>query len=231
MGDFPSIYDFLDYLDFLRGYPAAYVILLTAALILVIRDWRWSLLALLIQYLVVGLLFVDLMAPHLAFMKVIVGTFICLILYITARQVNWGRLPEDVTDEEAVIHGEARLLRFGPYMLPTDTPFRIFLALTVTLTVWALTQRTTFQLPFVPGHVNLAVFALVAMGLVTLSMTSEPLKAGIGILTFITGFELFFSSVEQSLGGLALFASISLILVLAIAYLTQARHSYPALVE
>ena len=231
MGNIPTIYEFLESLDFLRGFPAAYVVLITASLILIIRDWRWSLLALLIQYLVAGLLFVDVMAPHLAFMKVIIGIFICLILFITARQVNWGRLPEDVTDEEAVLLREERLLRFGPYMLPTDTSFRIFLALAVALSVWALTQKAAFHLPGLPTHINLAVFALVGMGLVTLSLTSEPLKAGMGILTLITGFELFYSSVEQSLGGLVIFAVISLVITLAIAYLTQARHSFPALFD
>ena len=231
MGNMPTIYDFLENLEFLRGLPAAYVVFITASLILIIRDWRWSLLALLIQYLVVGLLFVDVMAPHLAFMKVIIGIFICLILFITARQVNWGRLPEDVTTEEAVLLQEERLLRFGPYMLPTDTPFRIFLALAVGLSVWAMTQKAAFHLPVLPDHINLAVFALVGMGLVTLSLTSEPLKTGMGLLTFVAGFELFYSSVEHSLGGMVIFAVISLVIVLAIAYLTQARHSFPALFD
>jgi hypothetical protein len=231
MENMPTIYDFLESLEFLRGFPAAYVVFITASLILIIRDWHWSLLALLIQYLVVGLLFVDIIAPQMAFLKVIIGIFICLILFVTARQVNWGRLPEDLTSEEAVLHREERLLRFGPYMLPTDTPFRIFLALAIALSVWALTQKVAFHLPVLLDHTNLAVFALVGMGLATLSLTSEPLKAGMGILTLITGFELFFSSVDQSLAGIVIFAIISLVIALAIAYLTQLRHSFPALFD
>ncbi len=231
MGNIPTVYDLLEALDFLRGFPAAYMVLITASLILIFRDWRWSLLALLVQYLVVGLLFVDVIAPHLAFMKVVTGSFICLILFITARQVNWGRLPEDVTTEEAVMLKEERLLRFGPYMLPTDTPFRIFLALAVALSVWALTQKASFHLPGIADHINLAVYALIGMGAVTLSLTSEPLKAGMGILTLITGFELFYSSIDRSLASMLIFAVTSLVVALAIAYLTQGRHSFPALFD
>ncbi|HUS93751.1 MAG TPA: hypothetical protein VMZ24_01085 [Patescibacteria group bacterium] len=231
MGNIPTIYEFLEYLDFLRGFPAAYVVLITASLILIFRDWRWSILALLIQYLVVGLLLADVMPPHLAFMKVIIGIFICLILFITAQQVNWGRLPEDVTAEEAVLLGQERLLRFGPYMLPTDAPFRIFLGLAVALSVGALTQKAAFHLPFVDNHLNLAVFGLFAMGLVIMVLTSEPMKSGMGFLTLITGFELFYSTVEQPLAGMVIFAVISLSIALAIAYLTQVRHSFPALFD
>lgn len=231
MIDIPNILEFLGYLDFLRGSLSAYIILVTAAIIFIVRDWRWSLVALTIQYLIVGLLFSDVLDPQLAFMKVIVGLFICLIIYFTARQVNWGRLPDDVTEAEAVQLREERLLRLGPYMLPTDTPFRIFFALMVIIAVWTLAQQSAYRLPIVPDHFNLAVFALVGLGLVNLSFTSEPLKAGMGLLTFLTGFELYYSGLEQSVLMLAFLAVANLTVVLVVSYLTQARHAYPALLD
>ncbi len=231
MDQIPSIFDYLRYFDFLRGDPAAYVVIITAAVILVVRDWRLSLMALIVQYLVAGFLFADVLDPRLAFMKVLVGLFICLILYITARQVHWGKLPEDVTAEEAVQLRQERLVRFGPYVLPTSTPFRIFLALMVILAMWALAQRPGFHLPAVPDHVNLAVYALVGLGLVGVSLTTEPLKAGMGLLTFFTGFELFYSALEQSLAMLALLAVANLTIALVIAYLVQARHAISALLD
>jgi len=231
MSGFPTIYDFLGYLGFLRGFPAALIVLSTASLILIARDWRWSLVAILIQYLTVGLLFADILAPHLSFMKVVIGIFICLTLYVTARQVNWGRLPEDVTREEALRLGKLRILRFGPYMLPTNAPFRVFLAFLVTISVWTLTQRPSFHLPVVPENVNFAILGIIAMGLVTLSVTSEPYKAGLGILTFITGFELFYSAVDQSLSSLLIFAISNIAVTLVVTYLTQLRHLFPALYD
>jgi hypothetical protein len=231
MIDVPNILEFLDLLGFLRGTPASYIVLATAATIFIIRDWRWSTLALTVQYLVAGLLFVDVLDPRNAFMKVVVGLFICIILYFTARQVNWGRLPDDVTPEEAVQLRKERLLRFGPYMLPTDVPFRIFFALMMILTVLALSGQPVFQLPIVPDHFNLAIYALIGLGLVSLSFTTEPLKAGMGLLTFFTGFELFYSALEQSVAMLAFLVGANLIIALVISYLTQARHAYPALLD
>ena len=231
MIDIPNILEFLEFFDFLRGPLAGYIILLTASIIFIIRDWRWSVLALMIQYLVVGILFSEVLEPQLAFMKVVVGLFICLMLYFTARQVNWGKLPIDVTEEEAVQLREERLIRLGPYTLPTDTPFRIFFALVAILVVWTLSQRPVFQLPIVPDHFNLAVFALVGFGLVNVSFTTEPLKAGMGLLTFFTGFELFYSGLEQSVLMLAFLAAANLTIALVISYLTQARHAYTALLD
>lgn len=227
----PNIIQFLEFFDFLRGNPAAYLVMLTAGLLLILRDWRWSLLFLAIQYLIVGLLFVDVLMPHLAFIKVLVGLFICLILYITARQVNWGKLPEDVTGEEAIQIRRERFVRLGTLVLPTDTPVRVFLALIVGLAVWAMAQGTGHLLPGVPGHFHLAVLALVGLGLVMLSLTSEPLMAGLGLLTFMTGAELFYSALDQSVAMLGLLGVANLTVALVIAYLTQARHDYRALLD
>ena len=231
MGGIPTIYEFLAYLNFLRGTPAAILVLLTASLILILPDWRWLLLALILQYLVVGLLFADVLPPQLAFMKVLVGAFICLILYITARQVNFGRLPEDVTEEEVGQLEEERLVQIGPYSLPIELLFRVFLALIVILTIWAVSQNTGFLLPEVPKHVNLAILSLTGMGLVTFSLTGEPLKAGMGLLTFMTGFELFYHAIEHSIAMLVVLSIADLIIALSIAYLMQARHSFLAFLD
>ncbi len=229
MDGIPNIFQFLNYLDFLRGEPATYLVTITAAIILVVRDWRWSLLALSIQYLIAGLLYVDVLEPRLAFMKVVVGIFICLILYITARQVSWGELPVDVTPEEAPQLSQNRFVRFGPAMLPATTLFRLVLALMIILAAWVLVRRQFFLLPVVPDHFNLAVYAMIGLGLIGLGLTSEPLKAGMGLFTFLTGFGLFYSTLEQSATMVTMLAMAGLTLAMAIAYLTQARHLFTEL--
>jgi len=230
----PTLFDLLERFSYLRGAPAAYIVLLAAVIIIVVQDWRLSLLALAVQYLFAGLLFVDLLDPRLAIVKVLVGLFVCLILYLTARQVNWGRLPVDVTEEEVVRLNRERHLRVGAYVLPTTMPFRIFLALMMALVVVTLAQRPGYQLPAVPeslGHLNLAVYALVGLGLLALALTAEPLQAGLGVFLFLSGFELFYSALEQSIAMLAALAAVNLVTVLVIAYLTQARHALPALID
>jgi hypothetical protein len=231
MGDFPTIFDLLERFGFLRGFPAAYLVLVAAAVIVVVGDWRVSVLALALQYLLAGLLFVDVLDPRLAIIKLFIGLFICLILYITARQVNWGRLPVDITKAEAVQLRDERQIRFGSFLLPTSLPFRLFLVLMMALVVWVLAQRPEYRLPVVPEHVNLAVLALAGMGLLGASLTSEPLKAGMGLLMFLSGFELLYSALDQSVTMLALLSAAEMAVMLVLAYLTQARHAFAALVD
>jgi hypothetical protein len=231
---FPTIFDLLERFSYLRGIPAATVVLLAAVIIIVVQDWRLSLLALAVQYLFAGLLFVDLLDPRLAIVKVLVGLFVCMILYLTARQVNWGRLPVDVTEAEVAQLNRERRVRVGAYVLPTTTPFRVFVALMMALVVVTLSQRPGYQLPAVPeslGYLNLAVYALAGLGLLTLALTAEPLQAGMGVFMFLSGFELFYSALEQSIGMLAALAAVNLVVALVIAYLTQARHALPALLD
>ncbi len=227
----PNILDFLDWLSFLQGAVGTIIVLLTAAIIFIIRDWRISLLALALQYLVVGMLLSGVMLAYMAFMKTIVGLFITLMLYITARQVNWGKLPTDVSPEEAAQLKQDRLIRLGPYLLPTDSLIRLFFGMAIGLTVVAISQRSLLQLPVVSDDLNAAIVGLIAFGLVGMSLTTEPLKAGLGLLMFMTGFELFYSSLEQSAAILMMLATLNLILTLAISYLVQARHAYRQLFD
>ena len=230
--DFPNLFDWLARFQFLQGFPATYLTLLMALLIVVVRDWRVTLFALLLQYLATTLLFVELLDPRLAVVKTLTGMFVCLILYVTARQVEWGKLPADISPAEAVQLRAERQIRFGPYLLPTTFSFRLFLALMISLTVWTLAQQPAFQLPAITQpHLTLAVYALVGMGLLQVSLTSEPLKAGIGLLMFMAGFELFYHALEQSVLLLAALAAANLALALTIAYLMQIRHTPGSLFE
>jgi len=230
----PTIFDWLDRFSFLRGNPAAYAILITAVIVFVAWDWRIMLLSLMVQYMIAGFLFVDLLSPLLVNLKVLTGLFVCLMLYLTARQVNWGRLPVDVSEDEASrisLRGRAWV---GPSSLPTSMSYRLFLTLLMLLVVSTLVQRPEYQLPAVPAeldHITLAVYALAGMGLLSMGLTTEPLQAGLGMLMFLTGFELFYSALEQSVAILLSLAAVNLLVTLAIAYLTQVRHSLPALVD
>ncbi|MEJ2748185.1 MAG: hypothetical protein P8183_09805 [Anaerolineae bacterium] len=230
----PTIFDLINKFDFMRGLPAVYVVLLMAIIIVMAWDWRVTLLALLVHYLTASLLFVDVLDPRLAVVKLLVGLFVCLILYITARQVNYGRLPIDVAPEEAAGLGLERRVRVGPYTLPTSLPFRFFAAIMIVLAAWALAHSPTFQLPALSDaltYLNWAVYGLAGLGLLGMGLTADPWRAGLGMLLFWTGFELFYSTLEQSVAVLALLAVVTMLITLFIAYLTQARHALPALVD
>lgn len=235
MADFPTIFYWLARAEPLRGFPAAYLVLALAAVVVAVGDWRAALLALMGQYLVAGLLFVDVLDPRLAVVKVLVGLFICLMLYITARQVSWGRLPPDVRPAEVAHWRRGRMVAVGRWQLPLAWLLRLGLTLGVVWLVLAVAGRPSYQLPAVPAHVNLAIYALCGLGLLGMGLTTEPLPAGMGLLLFMTGFELFFNTLEQSVAMLAMLAVTQMGLTLAIAYLTQmwahSRFVLPVLLE
>jgi hypothetical protein len=232
--NFPTIFDWLERLDFLKGLPAVYGVLIAAVIILIAWDWRVTLLALSAQYLMVGFLFVDLLDPRLVTVKVLTGQFACLMLYLTARQVNWGRLPVDVTEEEVDQLAHERRVRVGRHLLPSTATFRTFLALMMILIVLTMSQRPGYLLPAIPAdliHLNMAIYALGGLGLLGMGLSSEPWQVGTSTLLFLTGFELYYSALEQSVAVLAMLAAVTLAVTLAIAYLTQARHAIPSLVD
>jgi hypothetical protein len=75
--------------------------------------------------------------------------------------------------------------------------------------------------------VNTAVFWLTLAGLVTLTLTEEPIKTGHGLFTALTGFELFYATVENSLLLTGLWGAMNLLIALAIGYLTVIRGTGP----
>jgi len=220
-----TIFDWLDRLAFLRGETAAWLVVLTAVFIVVVPDLRLKLLALAGQYFAAALLFVDVLDPRLAIVKLLVGWFVCLILYMTGRQVNWDRAPEDVTAEEASRWRAPKQVALGRYRLPVWSVRAVLAGLTLLL-VWWLSRQPSVYLPLAAedvAYMNLAVYGLLAFGLLQMALAARPLAGGMGIFMFLTGFALFYSNLDQSLVGLALLAAINLAMALGVSYLAQSR--------
>ncbi len=90
--------------------------------------------------------------------------------------------------------------------LPAGLTFRLPAALIVGLAAWALAGQPGGALPDVSADVTQAVFALGGMSLLVIALSEAPLQIGLGLLTFLTGFELFYHAVEPSLSVIALLA-------------------------
>jgi hypothetical protein len=100
-------------------------------------------------------------------------------------------------------------------------PFRILAA----LMALALAYTAALHMPLsnVPLEVTFGVFTLGMMGVFGIALASEPLKGGMGLLTVMTGFEMFYSSVEQSLAVVGILGVVNFMIALAIAYLTTSQ--------
>ena len=215
----PTLPEVLDSLSFITRDLALLGLFVTAAMIVLVWDWRLSLLALLAQYLLVGMILSRLVVPEIALTKVLIGTLICPMLYLAARQSGWGVMSDPDADAPSI----AQRRRGGDWgdVFQAGRVFRLLaLTLVVLLTV-ALSQ--TFPLAAVPADVGIGCYWLMLAGLLILMLTEEPLKAGMGLLTTITGFELVYTPMERSLVVIWLWAAVNLLLTLAVAYLAVVR--------
>jgi hypothetical protein len=89
--------ELLDQLQFISQEAALLGLFVTASVILIGRDWRSLILALLVQYILVGLVLSRLVRPDIATLKVLIGAFICPILFLSARQVSAAGLAANLT--------------------------------------------------------------------------------------------------------------------------------------
>jgi hypothetical protein len=219
----PTLPEIAEQLSVFVTTSATISVIFTAGVIVVIKDWRASLLAMVIQYVIVGLLLMSEIRMELALIKTLVGTLLCLIFYMTARHVEWGRPSSAIQQEEE--QDETTDLPLSIWTLPTELPFRFLAALLVTVTAYS--GASSFPLPDVGEAINLATYILGALGLLAMGLTDEPLKAGLGLLTFFSAFELFYTILEPSLIIIGFLGLSNFLIALAIAYLTVARAVVP----
>ena len=233
----PTLPELLEQLQFITPQAALLGLFITATVILLGRDWRSLILALLIQYILVGLILARLVRPDIATLKVMIGAFICPILFLSARQVAF--VPASSAWHRAATGSAQQWWQTLPQLLPTFIKgadrrrkpaatgfvFRVFVALIMMLT--AILVSRSVLLPGLPPSVNTAVFWLILAGLTTLILTEDPIKAGHGLFTALTGFDIFYAVVEGSLLLTGLWGVINLLIALAVGYLAVVRDTGP----
>ena len=217
----PTLPEMIERLSVFVTTSAAVTVMFTAGVIVVVKDWRASLLALVAQYVIVGLLLMSEARTELALIKTLVGALLCVMLYMTARHVGWGRSPPLWLEEEG---GEvAEESPSTQWALPTELPFRFSAALLVMVVAYG--GASAFPLPDVNQAISLAAYTMAALGLLAMGLTDEPFKAGLGLLTYVSAFELYYTVLEPSLIVVGFLGLSNFLIALAIAYLTVVRYS------
>lgn len=237
----PTLPQILNQLQFVTQEVALLGLLITACIILIGRDWRVSIMALLAQYILVGLVLSRLVRPDIATLKVMIGAFICPILFLSVRQVSAGSFSITLSVSNPESSGQPHSADWwrSTYLIvsflrgknrrrrpaATGFIFRVFVSLLLILV--AFTLSSTFALPGLSATVNTAVFWLVLAGLGTLILTEDPMKVGLGLFTTLTGFELFYATAEQSLLLTGLWGAVNLLIALVIGYLIVVKGTSP----
>ena len=202
----------LSYLELMLG------LLITGAVILILGDWRMNLWALMAQFVLVGVLLARVIPLRVALIKVIIGSMACVILYLTARRVHWGK-------EMAENHRHREPSLAGREAFSMNLWFRLPVALLAAVVSYTLGSRH----PFVdqPYGISEACYWLVGVGLLIVVLARDPFKVGLGLLTFQAGFGILLATFEKSLSVAALVGMVNLLIALAVAYLTATQTAFP----
>ena len=188
------------------AWIAVVVILVTSVGLLLVRDWRLSIILLAVQYLGMFILVLQHFPLGMASVKVVAGWMAAAILGMTR-----SGLSAQGFDEESI--------------WPRGRLFRLFAAAVVGLIVSAITPGVSTIMADAGFAVTSGSLLLIGMGLLHLGITVSILRVTIGLMTVLSGFEIIYSAVEGSILVAALLAIINLGLALAGSYLLIASSS------
>jgi hypothetical protein len=195
--------------------PALLALLLAGSLLVVISDWRIGIAALFIEYVATAIVLTQLVILEVALVKLIAGLLVVTIMGLTAWQLNFGR--------PGTPGAAPWQFRFET---PTALPFRLMAVIMVVVSALYIAGQPNLVLPGLDRlpAINSASYLLMALGLLNLGLTEEPMGAGLGLLMLLLGFETFYAAIEPSLAVVALMAAVELGVALAVSYLAALQH-------
>jgi hypothetical protein len=196
--------------------PALFAVLLAGSLLVVVNDWRAGVAGLLVEYAAAAVLLTQLVIFEVALVKLIAGLLVVAILTLTGWQLNFGR-----PAKPGVSAWKLRL------EVPTALAFRLMAVIMVVVSALYIAGQPRLVLPGLDQApaMNTASYLLMALGLLNLGLTEEPINAGLGLLTLLLGFETFYAAVEPSLAVVALMAAVEFSVALAISYLAALQYA------
>jgi hypothetical protein len=188
------------------AWIAVVLLVITSAGLLLVRDWRWSIILLAMQYLGMFVLTLQHWPLGMASVKVVAGWMSAAILGMTR-----SGLSNDDPQEESI--------------WPRGRLFRLFAAVIILLIVAVITPRVDNIMADAGFAVTNGSLLLIGMGLLHLGITARVLHVTIGLMTVLAGFEILYSAVEGSVLVAALLAVINLGLALVGSYLMLASNA------
>lgn len=210
----PTLVDLLARVSFLAAMPAVAGLFVTAGILVVSRDWRLNSIAFTIQYFFVVLLLSRLIRLEVAAVKGLIGWLICMVFYLTERRVSTLKPPPAAKDAEVS-------QRWRRWIISAQASFHLLAG--ILISVAAYTAALRIPLPQVPNDITLACYLLIGLGLLLVGMSDDPMQVGLGLLTFLAGFELFYVALEPSLAIAGLLGAVNFLIALAAAYLRTAQ--------
>jgi hypothetical protein len=188
------------------AWVAVVLLFITSSGLLLVRDWRWNIVLLAVQYFGMFVLILQHWPLGMASVKVVAGWMSAAILGMTR-----SGLSNEESHEESI--------------WPRGRLFRLFAAAIILLIILVVTPSVDNIMADAGFPVTSGGLLLIGMGLLHLGITARVLPVTIGLVTFLAGFEILYSSVEGSVLVAALLAVINLGLALVGSYLMIAAQA------
>jgi hypothetical protein len=179
------------------GIIGLILLLGTGTLLLLVRDWRFSIGLLAIQYLAMFMVVMMMWPFSVALIKLMVGWMAAAVLSTS------GSAREAFSEEP---------------LLPMGRVFRITLAVLILIVVLSVSSQLNSLLPEINIWIIRCGLLAVGLGLVHVGITTRPYRIILGLLTILAGFEIIYAAVEVSFLVIGLLAGVNLALALAGVY-------------
>ncbi|MDE3091014.1 MAG: hypothetical protein KGJ80_16700 [Chloroflexota bacterium] len=198
-------------LDILIGLMVA------AALIVLVADWRLALYALTAQYLLAALLLSQIVQPSAALVRALSGAFAAVILFITFRRVMAARRHAELETGDTADSRIERLYRRGVFVVGFF--FRLTALALVVVGIVGIASSMTFL--GLSAEVLFSGLWLIATGILVAILSRDVLRLGLGILLFTSGFCILEAAIEGSLFLYGLLNISDLLIAVVIAHLAN----------
>ncbi len=202
---------------------ASVIISITAATLLLVQDWRISLIVLALQYLCVFVLIIPVWPLPMAAAKLISGWIAAAVLGM-AISANPDLRSGLRAANHMLVNPATETAQFQSAAGGLGIAFRILTAGLVALTIASQLELVTSWLPKITAEYAWTGLMLIGFGLIKLGFTFQPFHILLALLTALAGFEILYAVLEPSVISAGLFATVTLAISLVGAYLLTAPY-------
>jgi hypothetical protein len=210
-----SLLSLIDQLSRIAIAPLLFGLIATAAVLVLIRNWRLALPTLIVQYVLVAILLARAIPPGVAMIKFLAGAVVCLSLSLAAQRADNARAARG----EAIARRDV-VRRVNWRSLPSQTLIRAISFVLVLTAAFGATVR--FPLPSAAQELTLPAYTLLACAVLIIGTSTEAVNVGMAVLMLLSGIELAYAPVEPSVTVSVLLGMMTLLVGVAVAYLTLA---------
>ena len=209
----------IDQLARLAIAPLLFGLIATAGALSLIRNWRVTLPALIVQYVLVGILLARVIPPGVAIIKPFAGAIVCLAVSLAAQRADTARVRrgESIASQRV---GRERVRSMNWRSLPAQLLVRAIATVLLFTAAFGATER--FPLPGGSSELEFAAYVLIACAGFLIATAPESLNSGMGVLMLISGIELAYTPLEPSITVSVLLGFMTLLVGVAVSYLTLA---------